>query len=372
MEQVKITIVGAGAIGLAVASELSKDYSDIVLIERNSSFGEEASSRNSEIIHAGIYYPRDSLKARLCVEGRRLLYTYCNQNSIGHKKVGKLIVAVNSSEEKTLKALLERGLGNGVSDLTLLSGQEVKRLEPHINALAAVYSPSTGIVDSHSLMKQLEYESQGRGVHIAYKTTLEAVEKSNHSFKVSVRDEREGVFNFITEVFINAAGLCSDRVAGMAGINNPGYSLKYCKGNYFRVHSSKAKLVKYLVYPVPSEAGLGIHTVPDLNGGLKLGPDAEYIDKIDYNVDESKGELFYESVRPFLPFIELDDLSPDMAGIRAKLQGPDEGFRDFLIREEKDKGLAGFINLIGIDSPGLTCALSIAQEVKNIVKPLSA
>ena len=355
---------------MATAAELSKDYRDIVVIERNSSFGEETSSRNSEVIHAGIYYPKNSLKAKLCVEGKELLYTYCSQNNIGHKKTGKLIVAINHDEEKELEALLKNGLESGVTDLTLLSKPDIKKMEPNINVYASLFSPSTGIVDSHGLMKQLEWESQSRGVQIAYGTTLEAVKKKNHGFNVSVKDEREGAFNFFTQVFINAAGLCSDKVARMIGIDNPAYRLKYCKGNYFRIHSSKAKFLKHLIYPTPSKVSLGIHTVIDLSGSLKLGPDAKYVDKIDYTVDESKKTFFYESAHTYLPFIELDDLTPDMAGIRAKLQGPDEDFRDFLIKQEQDKGLAGFINLIGIDSPGLTCVLSIAKEVKKLIKPL--
>lgn len=370
MEEVKITIVGAGVIGLAIAAELSKEYSDIVVIEKNPSFGEEASSRNSEVIHAGIYYPRDSLKAKLCVEGKEILYAYCSRNNIGYKKTGKLIVANNTDDEKALEALLKNGLNNRVKDLKLLPKSDIKRLEPHINASLAIHSPSTGILDSHGLMKHLESESQSRNVQIAYNTILKALEKRNHGFGVTVKDEREGIFKFITQVFINAAGLCSDKVAGMAGINSPDCSLKYCKGSYFRVSSSKAKYLEHLIYPTPSKVSLGIHTAIDLSGGLKLGPDEEYVNKIDYTVDESKKELFYENTHSFLPFIELNDLSPDMAGIRAKLQGPDEDFRDFLIRQEAQKGLAGFINLIGIDSPGLTCALSIAKKVSNIVKPL--
>ncbi len=370
MEKTKITIVGAGIIGLAIAAELSKDYDDIVVIERNSSFGQETSSRNSEVIHAGIYYPKDSLKAKLCVEGKDLLYRYCIQHNVGYKRIGKLIVAVDTSEVSRLEKLFKQGLENGVTDLTLLSKEEIEKLEPHIRATAAIHSPSTGILDSHGLMKNFVLESENQNVQIAYATELEGVEKHKDGFKLLVRDERDGSFNFLTQIFINAAGLNSDKVAKMAGINKQEYSLKYCKGDYFRVHNNKARLLTHLVYHVPPElsVSLGIHTALDLAGSLRLGPDAEYVDKIDYNVDESKKEAFYESTKYFLPFIELQDLGPDMAGIRAKLQGPGEEVRDFLIKEESDNYLAGFINLIGIDSPGLTCCLSIAREVKKIVK----
>jgi len=372
MEQVNITVLGAGAIGLAVAAELSKEYSDIVVIERNSTFGQEISSRNSEVIHAGIYYLKDSLKARMCVEGKELLYKYCQQKNIGHKRIEKLIVAVDDNEVKELEELYRNGLGNGVRDLKILSKREIKKFEPYVESIAAIHSPSTGILDSHGLMKSFVSQAQSRNVQIAYATELTGVEKEKSGFKVSVRDEREGTFNFLTRVFINAAGLNSDKVARMAGIERDEYTLKYCKGSYFRVHNNKARFLSRLIYPVPAKEGvsLGIHTALDLAGGLRLGPDAEYVDKIDYTIDESKKEIFYESTRRFLPFIESQDLAPDMAGIRPKLQGPGEDFRDFLIKEESDNGLPGFVNLIGIDSPGLTCVLSIAKEIKNLVKPL--
>jgi L-2-hydroxyglutarate oxidase LhgO len=371
MEKVQITIVGAGVIGLAVAAELSKEYSEIVVIERNSSFGQEASSRNSEVIHAGIYYPRGSLKASMCVEGKELLYAYCQQNNINHKRLGKLIVAVNSDEAKDLEKLLNNGRESGVSDLAFISKHEIKKMEPHIQAIAAIYSPLTGIIDSNNLMKSFADESQSRNVQIAYATNLAGIEKQDSGFKVMVRDEREGEFNFFTRILVNAAGLDSDKIARMAGIDKQEYTLKYCKGNYFRVQGNKARLVSHLIYPTPPRDGvsLGIHTALDLAGGLRLGPDAEYVDKIDYDVDESKKNIFYEDTRRFLSFIELADLAPDMAGIRAKLQGPGENFRDFLIKEESANGLPGLVNLIGIDSPGLTCCISIAREVKNLIKP---
>lgn len=372
MEKTEITIVGAGIIGLACAAELSKEFNGIVVVERNSSFGQETSSRNSEVIHAGIYYPVGSLKARLCVEGKGLLYSYCRQHSIAYSKMGKLIVATNTKELKRLEELLENGLKNGVSDLRLLSNEEVRKLEPQIDAIGAIYSPSTGIFDSSGLMKSLESESQSRKVKISYCTELVGVEKVKDGYKVTAKDEQEGSLTFFTRIFINTAGLNSDKVARMAGIEREDYNLKYCKGDYFRVHHNKAKFLSHLIYPAPAKesVSLGIHTALDLDGGLRLGPDAEYIDRIDYKVDEGKKKKFYESARSFLPFINLEDLAADISGIRAKLQGPGEAFRDFLIREEADQGLPGFINLIGIDSPGLTCVFPMAKKVRNIIKPL--
>ncbi|MBI4845016.1 MAG: NAD(P)/FAD-dependent oxidoreductase [Candidatus Omnitrophica bacterium] len=370
MEKVEITIIGAGAVGLAIACGLSKKYRNIVVAERHESFGQETSSRNSEVVHAGIYYPKDSLKARLCVEGKELLYRYCAEHNIAYKRIGKLIVACDDFEVQGLEKLFKHGLRNLVTDMILLSSKEIKRKEPHINAKRAVYSPSTGIFDSHGLMKNLAHESESRGVQIAYSTEVVAIEKQQSDYKITVKDSRGDDFCFLSRIVINSAGLNADKVARLAGIENKAYEIKYCKGNYFRVHNNKARFLNHLIYPVPGHDGLslGIHTVLDLSGGLRLGPDVEYIDKIDYNVNDSKKKLFHENARRFLSFIELEDLSPDMAGIRAKLQGPLDGFRDFIIKEETEKGFSGFINLIGIDSPGLTCCFSLAQETEKLVK----
>lgn len=367
MENVKITIVGAGAVGLACAAELSKIFTDVVVIEKNNSFGRETSSRNSEVIHAGIYYPPDSLKARLCVEGKRLLYAYCQEHHIGYKRLGKLIVAINPADTKPLEELCRNGLKNGVNDLKILSAKEVKKMEPRVNAIAAIYSPSTGIIDSHSLMKSLETESINRKTMFAYDSELVGVEKQPNGFKIAVRDPNNDIFYFVSQFLVNAAGFSSDKIACLAGLQKKEYVLKYCKGDYFRVSSKKAACLSHLVYPVidKENVSLGVHAILDLAGGLRLGPDAEYVDEIDYAVDESKKESFYRQCRPMLPFIELEDLSADMSGIRAKLQGQGEGFRDFVVREETGQGLPGLINLIGIDSPGLTSSLAIAKEVKK-------
>lgn len=365
-----ITIVGAGVIGLSIAAELAKNYRDIFIIEKNSSFGQETSSRNSEVIHAGIYYPKNSLKAKTCIEGRRLLYDFCAKNNIAYKKIGKLIVAIDKNELEELEALFKRGLENDVEDLKLLSKEEIKKLEPNIEAEAAIYSPSTGILDTHRFMENLILQFKNLRGQIAYNTELTGIDKVKEGFIVNVEDKREGGFKFFTGIFINCAGLNSDKVARMIDLAKEGHRLKYCKGDYFRVHNNKARFINRLVYPVPKvgRAGLGIHATLDLAGGLRLGPDDEYVDKIDYNIDTSKRKVFYESAKKFLPFIELEDLSPDTSGIRPKLQGPGEDFRDFIIKEETENGFPGFINLIGIESPGFTSSLSIAKIVKEIVK----
>ena len=371
MEKVEITVIGAGVVGLAVASELSCSSSgDILVMEKESSFGRGVSSRNSEVIHAGIYYPKDSLKALTCREGRELLYDFCIRNNIRHRKIGKLIVAITEEEEKDLEALFLQGGENGVEDLRLLSPAEIRKSEPHIAAKAAMYSPSTGILDTHVLMKRLAMNFESNNGQMAYHTELVGIDKLSEGFKVEVKESGGENFEFSTRILINAAGLGSDRIAAMAGLEKEAYKLKYCKGTYFRVHNNKAPFLKGLVYPVPkkSGAGLGIHAILDLGGGLRLGPDDEYVEKIDYDVGVFKKGLFYESARQFLPFLALEDIEPDMAGIRPKLQGPGEGFRDFIIKDEGENGLGGFINLIGIESPGLTCALSIALMVKKMAQ----
>ncbi len=369
MEKINITIAGAGVIGLAVGAELSKTYPDIFIIEKNSSFGQETSSRNSEVIHSGIYYPKNSLKAKTCLEGKDLLYEFCLKNNIKHKKAGKLIVALNKNEIRDLEKLFERGIDNGIEDLKFINQKEIKQIEPFIEAEAAIYSPSTGIFDSHSFMENLLLQFKSRNGAIVFNNELTAISKVKDGFEVSVKDKNEGVFKFFTRILINCAGLNSDKVAALAGILKDEYKLKYCKGDYFRVSSKKAKFINRLVYPVPKKdrSGLGIHATLDLAGGLRLGPDDEYVDKIDYTIEESKKKLFYQSVKQFLPFIEIDDLSPDTSGIRPKLQGPGEDFRDFIIKEESDNNSPGFINLIGIESPGLTGALSVARLVTRIV-----
>jgi len=369
MEKQDVIIVGGGVVGLAIARELSSTGKDVLLIERYPTFGQETSSRNSEVIHAGIYYEKDSLKAKLCVKGKELLYEFCRKYDVPHKHLGKLIVAINDTETKELKELFKRGKDNGVDDLSLLSKNEVKEKEPNIKAEAALYSPSTGIVDTHKLMKCLESQAKKNGVTLAYSCELISISNKIQPYEIELKDADGEKMSISAPVFINSGGLNSDKIASMVGIDidKSGYNLYYSKGEYFRVKGSKAGLVKHMIYPTPKEASLGIHTVTDMEGQLKLGPNALYVEKIDYDVDELHIDEFYESTRNFLPFIEKDDLSPDTSGIRAKLQAPGAHKRDFVISEESNKGFPGFINLIGIESPGLTASLAIARYVKDLV-----
>jgi len=372
MEQVESAIIGAGVIGLAIGAELSRHSNSIVILEKNPSFGQETSSRNSEVIHGGMYYPKESLKAKACIEGRRLLYDFCAAYKVPHKKTGKLIVATNRGEVADLEAIFTRGRENGVEGLHMLSPVEIKPFEPHIDAVAAVYSPETGILDTHSYMKTLEGHCKERGVSIAYSAEVTGIEKAAAGYELCVRQADGERLTLSSRIVINCAGLSSDRVAGFAGIADDSYRLKYCKGDYFRLNAVKAGSITRLIYPVPrkEDAGLGIHATPDMAGGVRLGPDDQYVDGLDYSVDAGKQRAFFESARAFLPFITYEDLSPDMSGIRPKLQGRGEGFRDFIIREESTRGLPGLINLVGIESPGLTGSLAIARLVKKEISSL--
>ena len=366
-----IAVIGAGVIGLAIAAQVAKKDRAVYILESNESFGRETSSRNSGVIHAGIYYPEGSLKAKTCVEGNALLYEICQRYEIGCIKTGKLIVATRAEEVEELETLLQRGRRNGVKGLEMLPRTKVKEMEPNVSAMAAIFSPSTGIIDSYALMKFFLYQAEEEGAKVAYRTKVVGIERLSDGYEVMV-ENGGGSFPFKTEVIINCAGLNSDKMAQLAGINvnEAGYKLFYCKGEYFSVGNNKNRLIKRLIYPTPEPniKGAGIHAGFDLEGRMRLGPSARYVEGIDYRVDESQKWFFYHSAKRFLPFIEYEDLEPEMAGIRPKLQGPGEDFRDFVISHEHHKGLPGFINLIGIESPGLTGSPAIAEYVGSIVK----
>jgi L-2-hydroxyglutarate oxidase LhgO len=366
-----ITIIGAGVVGLAIAAQVASKNREVYVLEKNETFGLEISSRHSGVIHSGIYYPGGSLKAEMCVAGNTLLYELCERYHIAHRRLGKLIVATRDEETGELQALLERGQRNGVEGLRTLSKQEMKKLEPNVEGVAAILSPSTGIIDSHALMRYFIAKARDGGVQVAYQTKAVGIEKLADGYKVTVEDDT-GEFSFTTRVLINCAGLHCDKVAELAGIDidKAGYRLHYCKGEYFSLGSGKSTIVNRLIYPVPPPefTGVGIHVTLDLEGRIRLGPSIEYVDSINYVVDNQHKQLFYDSVRRFLPSIEYDDLEPEMAGIRPKLQGPNEDIKDFVIRDENDKSLPNFINLIGIESPGLTAAPAIARYVRNLIE----
>lgn len=366
-----ITIIGAGVIGLAIAAELSKNNEGVFVLEKNLKPGQETSSRNSEVIHSGIYYPKGSLKANLCVEGKRILYDYCNHNHIDYNKCGKLIVSNSDDEGLILQDILDRAKMNGAEDGRIIEKDAINELEPYIRAERALYFPSTGIIDTHGLIKQLEADAANRGVEMVYGSEVTNIQKIENGYQITVSEQDGAGFSFSTEYLINCAGLYAENISKMAGIKNPAYSVYYWKGEYFSLANGKHKLISRLVYPVPNKntEGLGIHTTIDLTGRVKLGPNAVFMEnnELDYSLNKSHSKEFYQSAKKYLPFLDEDDLVPDQVGIRPKLQKPGDDIRDFVINEESDSGFPRFINLIGIESPGLTACLSIAKYVGKMI-----
>jgi L-2-hydroxyglutarate oxidase LhgO len=375
--EITTTIIGAGAVGLAVAAELSKTREGVLLLERNPGFGQETSSRNSEVIHAGIYYAKGSLKARLCVEGNRRLYGLCEKSRIPHRRCGKLIVAASLDEEEVLADIQVRARENGVEDLKMVSARQIASLEPNVRACAGLISPSTGIIHSHRLMRHFAARARRNGVQFVPHTTVTRVERRDdgrYRVHAAYPDGEADIFS--SRVIVNCAGLESDRIAASMGIDidTAGYRLHYWKGEYFSLDAAPGFLNR-LVYPVPqpNHVGLGVHATIDLSDRVKLGPNATYLPgrSLDYGVDPDARQAFFEAARRYLPAITLAQLKPEMAGIRPKLQKPGDPARDFIIAEESAKGFPGIVNLIGIESPGLTASPAIARHVAQLIATTS-
>lgn len=354
-------------VGLACARSLATRGYQVIVLERHERFGVETSSRNSEVVHAGIYYTPGSLKAVLCARGNRSLYAWCESHGVGHRRTGKLIVATSAEEEAKLADILTRARANGVASLVAISAQRALAMEPHLRCTAALWSPDTGIVDSHALMASLLADCESHGGVVAWRHALSAAERSGDGYELVVRDERGEQTRLTSRWVVNSAGLEADRVAALPGLDAAacGYRLHYARGHYFRVHARKCRLASHLIYPMPVQAGLGIHVTLDLAGGLRLGPNVEYLPvrEQDYRVAEELRDEFHAAVSRYLGGLEPEDLAPDQSGIRPKLQGPGEPVRDFVIAEESSRGLPGWVNLVGIESPGLTCALEIGELV---------
>jgi len=367
-----VVVIGAGVVGLATAAALARGGRSVIVVERNSAIAQEASTRNSEVIHAGIYYPADSLKATLCVAGRDLLYARCAERNIPHRKTGKFIVATAVSEVATLEVLRERGAANGAGGLEIIGPEEVRRSEPDVRCEAALVSPETGIVDAHALCVSFLAEAESLGAMLALCVEVVAIERSASGYRLRTRDASGALSEIECAAVVNAAGLASDAVAECAGfdVDARGYRLRLCKGDYFALAPACGLRFSTLIYPVPAAAGLGIHVTLDLAGRMRLGPDAEYVDAVRYEVDESKRAAFARAVRRYLPGLRDASLTPDFAGVRPRLAGPDESFRDFVICEESDAGYPAFVNLIGIESPGLTASAAIAERVAELLSGL--
>ena len=359
MDQVDAVVVGAGVVGLAVARSLAGAGREVIVLEAEDAIGTHASSRNSEVVHAGIYYPPGSLKARLCVEGRRRLYAYCSERGVPHRRCGKLIVATDATQLDELERIRQRAHANGAADVVRLSQSEARALEPELRCVAALHSPSTGIVDSHALMLALLADAERAGAMLALKCPVTKGVARAGGIELHVA----GADPILAAHVVNSAGLRAPSVARSI----EGYPVElappelYAKGNYYAL--ARPSPFSRLVYPVPEPGGLGVHVTLDLGGRARFGPDVEWVDAIDYAVDPLRAEAFYTAIRRYWSALPDDALEPDYAGIRSKIAGRDEPVADFLVQGPLVHGVPGLVQLFGIESPGLTASLSLAGVV---------
>lgn len=373
MDQVEAVVVGAGVVGLAVARGLAMQGREVMVLEAEAGIGTGTSSRNSEVIHAGIYYPAGSLKARLCVQGKQLLYAYCEERAIPHRRCGKLLVATDAGRAAALPGIVARAAANGVPDLQLLTRAEAQALEPAIECVAAALSPSTGIVDSHAFMLALQGDLEHAGGLVAFHTRVERVSATRDGLVLRMADGSE----LLTSILVNAAGLeapaLAGRIEGLAPQHVP--RAFFAKGNYFTL-SGRAPCSR-LVYPVPDPqahlAGLGVHLTIDLGGQAKFGPDVQWVPSLDapgvWEVDPARAPLFEAEIRAYWPGLPEGALQPGYVGVRPKISGPDDPAADFVVQDADVHGIAGLVNLFGIESPGLTSALAIGEMVARRLDP---
>ena len=362
MEKIDCAVIGAGVIGLAVARALAAQGREVLILEAENAFGTGISARNSEVIHAGIYYPAGSLKACFCVAGRALLYDYCAERGIAHRRCGKLIVAADEAQRERLDHIAAAAAANGVGDLRRLTRDEARALEPALECRAALLSPSTGIIDSHALMLSLLGDAERDSAVLAVNSPVTVGEIATDGIVLEVGSGDEAM-RLKAATVVNCAGLGAQGVAhGLRGL--PGETvppLHYAKGNYYSL-AGRAPFAR-LIYPVPEAAGLGVHLTLDLGGQARFGPDVEWIDAIDYTVDPKRAEAFYAEVRRYWPQLPDGALLPAYAGIRPKPHAPDAAARDFLVSGPTEHGVPGLVNLYGIESPGLTACLALAEHV---------
>lgn len=371
-EKFDITIIGAGVVGLAIAKEISANYPNVVVIEKNESYGQETSSRAGEIIHSGLYYPKGFFKGDFCRPGNIALYEICSERNVLHRRVGKILVATGCEQIERLTKIKVKGEENGVEDLSMVSKRQIRDLEPEVKAEEGLLSPSTGIIDIHKLMYSFVNEAEANGAIVTYCSRVTDIEYDGAHYVIEVN---HGEYYFRTKVLINSAGLYADQIASLVGIDidKQGYRIHYNKGSYFS--SSSAPKLRHLVWPVnpkktnQSNTRRGVHTVIDMAGNVKFGPYWEYVNELNYAVDESKKELFYQSISSYLPPVNPESIIPAMSGIRPRLQGSNDPYRDFIIKDETYLSYPGLINLVGIECPGLTASIPIARYVGTLVKP---
>ena len=364
MERTDCVIVGAGVIGLAIARRLAQAGREVIVLEAAEGIGTVTSSRNSEVIHAGIYYKAGSLMARMCVAGRHALYRYCNAHGIPHKNCGKLIVATTAKETEKLQSIRSHAEANGVLDMQVLSGEAARALEPALNCDAALLSPSTGIIDSHSYMLALRGDAEAHGAAFAFHTPL--LHAKARAGRIELEAGGEAPMALECDLLVNAAGLdapaTARQIEGMASDKIPQAYL--AKGNYFSC-SARAPF-SHLIYPVPEPGGLGVHLTLDMAGQARFGPDVEWVDHIDYAVDPARAERFYPAIRKYWPTLPDGALMPSYSGMRPKIVPPAVASQDFVIQSPPQHGVEGLINLFGIESPGLTSSLAIANHVGEL------
>jgi L-2-hydroxyglutarate oxidase LhgO len=366
---IECVVVGAGVVGLAVARALARSGREVILVEAGEGIGVGISSRNSEVIHAGIYYPSGSLKAQVCVEGKQRLYAFCDERGVDYRRLGKLIVATDDSQCAALRKLLEQGRRNGVDDLQWLDGLQAQSLEPAVSCVAALWSPSTGIVDSHALMLALQADAEASGTSLVFHTPLASARCTGQGFELQMGGAQPMTLS--CRELINCAGLfapeVASRIEGLPSQHVP--TARLCKGSYFSF-SGRAPF-RHLVYPAPESAGLGVHMTLDLGGQARFGPDVEWVDYVDYRVDPRRADGFYEAIRRYWPALPDNSLQPAYSGIRPKITGPTEPAADFVISGPAEHGVPGLVNLFGIESPGLTSCLALADRVVDHLTPHS-
>ncbi|MGK2923916.1 MAG: NAD(P)/FAD-dependent oxidoreductase [Methyloceanibacter sp.] len=364
MFKTEAVVVGAGAIGLAIARALSLRGREVLVLERADSVGQETSSRNSEVIHAGLYYPPGSLKARLCVEGRRALYQYCAERGVPHRRCGKLVVATSLDEEAALQYLYERAAANGVEDIALIGTGRLKEMEPELQATGALLSGTTGIIDGHALMLSLQGDAENAGATVQCRAPLLGGSLGSPSIWLRVGGVEAAEIE--TKLLINAGGLKAwDVSRGLDGLDFETIPPRYlAKGSYF-AKSGRAPFER-LIYPVPVAGGLGVHLTFDLGGQARFGPDVEWVKTIDYEVDPARAGAVYDAVRHYWPGLPDGVLAPAYAGIRPRVTGPGEPPGDFVIQGPKQTGHSGYVALYGVDSPGLTASLAIGDYVADL------
>ncbi|MEO5760368.1 MAG: NAD(P)/FAD-dependent oxidoreductase [Mesorhizobium sp.] len=369
MDTVDCVVAGAGVVGLAIARELALSGREVLVVEKAGAIGTATSSRNSEVIHAGLYYVPGSLKARLCVEGRQLLYAYCAEHNVAHARTGKLIVAVEPDQLDRLVDIRANAERCGVTDLELLSRAEAENLEPALKCAGALLSPSTGIVDSQALMLSLRGDAEAAGASFALLTTVAAATAEADGIEIHTLDANGEAFALKAGAFVNAAGLeaqaLASRIEGFPQERVP--PLWLARGNYFALAGRSP--FSRLIYPVPVHGGLGVHLTLDLAGSARFGPDVEWIDTVDYTVDPARGAVFYDEIRRYWPGLEDGALHPAYAGVRPKLSRPGQPAADFMVQGPADHGAGRIVNLFGIESPGLTASLAIADHVFGLLYP---